>query len=481
MEDLPILAFEKVLSYLELNDLLSARTVSKGWLQSIDNYAIKFGVRSLFVSDLEKEYFSGHHRLMAAEFAKNYISSPKLHSLFGHPMLSALRHLRVCDLDVEKKAPELFDLVNSLVNLESLDLVRVLRHVPWYENLKFKLTLPKLKIIHLDDYRTNDEDPEFKTFTLTLDAPRLSEIQCLSYFPYLDITYPESIETVWVPMEYLLDLQSLKNLKVLHCSTFYELNDSLLSSLQQLKEIHLTKKRTAFEQLHDQKRRNGRSELKIYYHGLCLDSPDDYPQFPDTDGYPLLLQEHLRFMAANYSRLADALPLHRNIYYSDEAVRQMPADFWPRLSNLSEIETWKPVTDEEQFLQLLANCPGVRSLMFNSSQDLFWELCLHPSSLKIQALFLEFTPDDPYRDLSFLLELENLIELTVWSINIKIVPKIFKRLRFMRTLSLDDMRSCQEPLEITKISGKYYLKRDGDYIETRINIEEVMDVLEHYF
>ena len=41
MADLPVVPFEKLLSYLNLEDVLKSRAVCRSWCQMIDNYKVK--------------------------------------------------------------------------------------------------------------------------------------------------------------------------------------------------------------------------------------------------------------------------------------------------------------------------------------------------------------------------------------------------------------------------------------------------------
>lgn len=163
MEDLPDLAFDKVLGYLDLKEVLRARAVSKEFYLKIN----KFRVRSLCYSEWERNFILGKNYLVVNEFAQNFICSSKFELFFanfGRSLLSSLRHLRICDLDVKYEALKFIEIVNSFQKLESLDLVHV-------DSLHgdFKLNLPKLKSIHFEELSDS--------FALTLDTPRLSDIR----------------------------------------------------------------------------------------------------------------------------------------------------------------------------------------------------------------------------------------------------------------------------------------------------------------
>ena len=470
MDDLPILAFEKVLSYLGLKQLLRARTVSKRWRQSIDHYTAKFPVRSLFVSNKEWPYIVGNNHLAAGEFSQNFICSP-IGSLIGQPLLSNLKHLRVCDLDAKDRAPELFSLANSFANLESLDFFCV---EDLFENdFSFTLSLLKLKSIRLDDC-CGIQDWLEATCTLTLDCPRLSEIWIWNYFPRLIIEQTECVEKVTISYSDTLNLESFKNLKLLRCSYFDEPSNSLLSSLKHLKEIHFSNTRSVLEQLQDQKRRNGLNDLKIFYRGLCLDNPNDYPDSNEFI-YDKLDAKLLRAMLANYSGVASEIAFYRTLYYTEIAgVQGVPADFWRRLPHLDTIEIEHAVRDVPRFLDVLSNCPGVRSLRMGGyprkNQDLLDKLSIHHLSSQIQYFNVEFPCPAPGEeqnlalDFSFLLKFENLVQLGAYPIDLEIIPKVFNKLRFMRetwfSFKMPGTSRTSRCMKVVKKSNRFYLYYD---------------------
>lgn len=426
MDDLPNLPFEKVMSYLDLKDLFNVRAVSKRFNLAIDNLK----VRSLCYSRYKSRFVRNKHRLVVGEFARNFIGTRNFESFFtrfGQSILSDLRHLRICDLN--GKTAGLIGITNSFKNLESLHLV----HVCNFGGV-FKLVLPKLKSFRLDDSIVDDHHTSDR-FNWTLDAPRLSAFRVVWYHlpnPRLNVVHPESVETLVISQSSFLDLERFKNLKLLRCERLNLVDYTLLSSLQQLREIHFEDDRSVLERFHEQKQRNRRDELKIYYRGLCLDGPNYYPQ-------SLLLglnQENLRFMIANYSRLAGELAFYYKIRYSDiAAVRRLPLDFWGKLTGLEQIELTELIERAENvkpLLEVLSCCPSVRALAFSwsPSKNLFDQLSAHWSISKIQC----FTFTCYNSDFSFLSKFEHLTELVVKMNDVNVITKIFNELKFTGAL-----------------------------------------------
>ena len=73
MDDLPELPFEKVLSYLSLEDRLKSRAVSRRWYWTINNFKVK----SLCYLDHPAGFIRGKSRLVSGAFARNFISSSR--------------------------------------------------------------------------------------------------------------------------------------------------------------------------------------------------------------------------------------------------------------------------------------------------------------------------------------------------------------------------------------------------------------------
>ena len=95
MDDLPELPFEKVLSYLSLEEVIKPRAVSRRWCKMTDS----FRVGSLCYSRDQKGFIWGKRRLVSGAFAQNFISSTRFASFFstfGPSILSNLKRLRLC-------------------------------------------------------------------------------------------------------------------------------------------------------------------------------------------------------------------------------------------------------------------------------------------------------------------------------------------------------------------------------------------------
>ena len=125
MDELPELPFEQVLSYLNLKDRLKARTVSRAWRNTFDRYSVK----TLCYSARSSDFIFEKSRWVKGEFAENFISSTRFASFFdtfGQTILSSLKHLRLCDIDLcEGDQTTFVRILNPFRQLGQLGLIRV--------------------------------------------------------------------------------------------------------------------------------------------------------------------------------------------------------------------------------------------------------------------------------------------------------------------------------------------------------------------
>ena len=416
MDDLPELPFEKVLSYLSLKDRLKARAVSRRWYRKINSFRVK----SFCFSERPSDFILEKGRWVSGAFAKNFISSTRFTSFFdtfGQTILSSLKHLRLCDVDLSKENPTaVARILNSFSQLEELDIIRVELNKPDVLNLNLPI-LTNLNLEHVEGIEK-----------LTLEAPRLREVKILDYYLTdlrLEIVHGESVERLLIDSLRYAEVKNLKNLKALYIGDDDEtdIDSPFLSGLQQLKEIHLFmwNMRPVISELFEQKQRLGRSDLKIYFCGLLLNGPDD-PAINVLDDHFDVAPEWLVCLAENRSRLADQIPLQSYIYYSgiEGVAPGLEVDLLKRFTDFNKITVDRPVEDIERFLNLLKNCSNIALLWFkcDQPQELFDRL---PEHCAVQSLSI----DRPPSDLTFLFRLKHLIELHLgWSIDRETVRQL---------------------------------------------------------
>ena len=421
MDDLPVLPFKKILSYLSLRDRLRLGAVSRSCREKVHNSRVK----SLCFSSRPCDFILGKSRWVSGVFAQNFINSTKFPSFFdaySHSILSSLKHLRLCDLYLHA-GRALVRALNSFSQLEELHIVRVKCNCTYAE-----LKLPMLTIFHLEEAT---QIPR-----ITLNAPRLRVItlQKIDNFS-LEIVHDESVEKL-IQIDIGRSVRMMKSLKYIYFqnysnySTIYSALSQLkhLNQLKHLQEIH-TNKPDDVSKLFTQKERYGRADLKIYLYGLLLNGPDD-PAI-NAFGYnsDYLSSFRLVCLAENRSRLADEIPFYHSLHYSniERVAPGLEVDVLKRCTNLNQIQVYPPVQDIQRFLDLLKNCARIVELMFNGDhpQDLFDRL---PEHCAVQKLTLSRPPSD----LAFLFRLKNLINLKLeWSIDAELVRKAFNELPFL--------------------------------------------------
>ena len=421
MDELPELPFEQVLSSLSLEDRLKARTVSRAWRSRFDRYP----VNTLCYSSRSSDFIRGNRRWVSGAFAKNFISSTRFATFFdtfAQTILSSLRHLRLCDIDLSKEDPTAFArTLNSFRQLEQLDIIETgLNEHDGCPLPELNLNLPMLTSLQLEDVRGIPG--------LILDAPRLKKIKIL-VCPRLrlEIVHNESVKRLLVDRFKYMEVKNLKNLQYLYVKHLQRIDPTFVSNLQQLKEIH-TNDPNDVSKLFEQKQRLGRVDLKIYLCGLLLNGPDDPARNALGDSsFEFLRGEWLVYLAGNRTRLADEIPFYLFLYYSgiEDVAPGLEADIVKRFTDLNQIAVNQPVRNIERFLDLLKNRENIFDLLFgfdHQRQDLFDRL---PEQCAVQKLYIK----DPPSDLDFLFRLKHLIHLTVcWSIDRETIRRTFEEL-----------------------------------------------------
>ena len=425
MDDLPELPFEKVLSYLSLEDLLKSRAVSRRWYWMIN----RFKVKTLCYSQRPAGFIKGKHRLVSGAFAKNFISSTRFVSFFntfGQKILSNLKHLRLCDLRLNAETmPAFFSTLQSFGQLEELDIIRFTCPFSTAEE-EIKLSLLMLTSIWLKEVHGIKK--------LTLDAPRLLKINvCDSFDLNLELVHAESVKQLRTDKWSVIAVKKLKNLRYLYERSFKRIDSTFLSSLEQLKEVHL-KQPVMISELFEQKQRNGRADPKVYLQGVLLSGPDDSAidslgyYYPDeySDEY----DEDFDLPFENPSRLADEIPFWQRIYYSEIKciAPELQINVLKRFSDLNEIFVEEPVQDIESFLNLLKNLHNIVRLEFQSDQpqNLFDRLPEHCSTLQELIILSELS------DIRFLYRMEHLILLEViCPVDSESIQKVFEANEFL--------------------------------------------------
>ena len=393
IDELPELPFEKVLSYLSLEDRLKARAVSRGWRKKFDSYPVK----SLCYAGDQLAFIKIKRRLVSGAFA--CIFSTKFDSFFnafGRSILSNLKRLRLYELDLnDLNANAFHSTLNSFSQLEELSLFSIDGQV-----IIFELNLPMLTSLHLEGV--------FGIEVVDVDAPRLNKIKVVQCGAYLDlvIVHGESVECLVADLLKCTEVKNLKNLRRIYTEDLTAIDPTFLSDLGQLKEIHIMK-RDEVSNLFEQKQRYGLTDLKIYLWGLLLNGPDDQ-------------------LTENPSRLIAWIPFCKHLNYS--AIERFHPDVANSIvgscTNLYRCTIDEPVQDIERFLALLNKFPNIDTLEFwgDHPQDLFDRL---PEHSAIQSLTIARPPSG----LDFLCKLKDLIYLDVnCSMGPELIRKLFKEL-----------------------------------------------------
>ena len=462
MDDLPLLPFKKVLSYLKLRDRLKSRAVSRKWCQMVDSCKVE----SLCFSEEPIDWILKKHQVDSGVFAQNFISSSSFNGFFkafGRSIFNYLKHLRLYGLDLQTGTGTAFTrTLNSFVHLEELDLIG--KWIP-EKNKKqrtFKLNLPMLKSVQFKNIHGIEK--------LTLNAPVLRKVKLTRCSLSLYLIHGESVETLLIELRSLLSrmkMEGLKNLKHLYVGRGTRIDLPLLFGLDQLKEVHLPSDHDENDvrEIFKLKQRYGRTDLKIYRLGYLLDGPGEPAMH-----FGNLTEVNFPYLAVNSSRLADEIPFRINLLYpAIEGIDpEIQATFLKKLTDLTWIALERKVEDVDRFLNFLQTCcRHITSLVVltDQPQDLFDRL----PDYSVQELNLFRRPFD----LEFLFKLKNLMMLDFqFEIDIELVLRALQEFKFLKRFSVSLCKFLEIFIEIpkgpTKSSKLLKVHIDGEFgLETQ--------------
>lgn len=449
--ELPFEVFRKIFSYLHLDEVLRARAVSRQWCAFIDC----FNLSNLLYSEWPRKFIFDQKRLVSGPFATNFIPSLSFDSFFNayaDSILVRLKHLRICDL---KASSALSDVLNSFTLLKNLELIRIV-------NLDAVIHLVSLSLENL--YIEELEGLE----RLTLDAPKLLNIR-IWFVQYpkmfdLQLVRPEQVESVELDFyNGCLNGGGFKNLKFFYVNDLVGIPESFLQNLEQLREIHLIYPYAVLRSLLNQKQAYERSNLKIFYHGLCLPA-NEYPESSDWLNETVA---DLLIDARNAPNLADKL-LYKTIGFSsiERVFARMPDTLWKRFTNLRKLYVPENPQNMQEFREFLGKFNSVLELEFHIDgprcQRLLDQLADYCPSLQVFRIHC-----DAGLNFEFVLRFRHLTTLSIhYSGGLfeeKLILSIFRELKCLRKLLLN---SCNCTLEInTRKPNEFDLKiNDKDFL-----------------
>ena len=462
MDELPELPFEKVLSYLNLEDRLKARAVSRAWRNKFDRYPVK----TLFYAERPLGFISKNGRLVSGAFTCSFIFSTKFNwffDTFGLSVLSNLKRLSLCDVNLQKVGGNVFaSTLNSFTQLEELSLFRFYRGD---QVTKLELNLPMLTSFQLERVYSIQE--------LILDAPRLRKVRIMGCDRLnLAICHVESVEWLLVDRWGYTEVKKLKHLQNIYLGIYSRIlstiGSTFLSGLDQLKEFH-TVNSVDISNLFEQKLRYGRTDLKIYLRGRLLKGPRD----PAIRSLSLDLNEDTFVqLAKSPSRLADEIPFKDHLNYSpiERVHPELVINILSRCTDLSSIIIDREVQDIERFLNILKKFPNIVKLEFkcDQPQELFDRL---PEHCAVQTLTMDSAP----LGLEFLCNLKHLNDLHVRCLlDTELIRKIFNELPLLSFFKLEyEKNKLQLKATIEAIRKSGWIQPEGYRVG---GLEKAMDV-----
>ena len=413
IDDLPELPFQRILSHLDLVDLIRSRAVCYSWYERINCRKVK----SLCCSHRDSRFMLKKSRWIRSMFVKNFITSPRIDRFldqFAPTIFSHLKHFCLCNIYLyelrrdKNNIPVFAQTLSQFPQLERVEIINTLdidRPEPSERpEIDFKLNLPMCISLNLENVR--------RLKKVTIEAPRLRQIKLVNLdknalVSELDLVHGKSVERlaigglVWTRIE--KNLEKLENLKYLHVLRSSGFDLRCLSRLEKLEELHLHEGNLAsrLEELFQQK-----PSLRVYrLDTLLFGSTNQLATLYRLDDQGLLV-----YLAEQPARLVGGMPFCESLPYEaiERVAPEATIDLLNRFTDLSKIIVDSQIQDVQRFLDLLKSFKNIVRLEFSCDQpqDLFDRL---PEYCAVQELSLQYSPSN----LRFLLRLKQLIALDV--------------------------------------------------------------------
>ena len=289
-------------------------------------------------------------------------------------IFSSLRSLFVCTTNLSYISSSFIETLNSLHQVERLELPFILL------NKKSTLSLLNLIVLSIKQVHGN---------LLRINTRNLQKLKIQSSLDNLDFVYLDKIKYLDC-IEYESYLNRFLNLEYLYVLNIINLDDDLLFNLIKLKEIHFEHDHFAFYSLVNQKRiLDDRQQLSIYHQGL---KKGDYLEHDLNYGSDSLNDENIQIYLSNYTELANQLTFIKYINYSSWQSNELsiPDDFIKKFVNLNGIWITEKIDNQVKFIRLLNDCVSFSFLKLNYSQltQLFYcqlpRLCSTIKNLEIK-------------------------------------------------------------------------------------------------
>ena len=366
MNNLPVEIYHNIFQFLNLNDLLNLRLVSKRIEFILKGYRIK-----------ELNIYNANERSAIQKKSWWFTNQSIEHSIDTSKLLlmkSSLFNIKLKRLRIILPGEKLdfnIDLLlgEELSKFDQIEHLEISLHRINLKQRNIKFSLPNLKVLQMQ------LGQELRT-CIELETPNLKAIGIKfvgdNSFGFIKFNYPLSIQHLNLTLfnnEYLI----LKNLVYLVCDSTTNLNSKVIENYENLKELHYD---------YDPSRRFedsfvcAKQDLKIYKKGvLLLDGGEFIKSSSDSIRFS---PDNLRLIMNNYSNsspISDSLDCMKMLEYAKlikfiknkELIYSLPLDFFERF-NIEVIYVRNIIKDQNQLIQFVQKCKNLSYLNFQNTR-----------------------------------------------------------------------------------------------------------------
>lgn len=389
MEHLPVPLAHRILSYLDLHDLISLRLASKKLNFLVDSFRID----ELIVHNSwpTKRTKGNWFYVKVPQNFLRMVSESEIGLLLAPTGLiktDKLRRLKLDSFNQNLLTIRPADL-NRFHLLEILDID--LDHLRCSNETEC-LFLPKLLALRL---QTSNK------LSIRFVTPRLKALNmCTFQTGSLAFSHPLSVVHLQ-SFTYSSDLRVFTNVAYLEC--YDSLSEEIFESFPKLRTLRIESRCDPMPVVRERNAKDPLHLLKIYHLGVRLNfgTELDVEQFDEHEKFDSINRDRLPFYLRNYNLLIDSLRHAEKLDYStlttwmgkhnNEIVRFQ--EFYERFNDVRVIVVNRRVEDRYCLIRLIYNCPNLYVLKLSDSRldQAFYDLLPEIASLfKLQICESEF-------------------------------------------------------------------------------------------
>lgn len=471
MDILPAEMLEEIFKYLDLEDRIRIRPVSRTWKYLVENLksnrSLILTENSLYKNVEMKRWFIDDYEFKNVDqLFYTFYFLDKLFSKAALTILDLRRLVIYVSFNYEIENPlmiKMFKFVDNFKRLNKLE-INNKGNLELYDK-SMKMNLPELTVLCLKGFKFDE---------IELDMPKLVKVylEIINIDLRIHFKYPQSIKQIKL-LDYNDVLAELVNLESIYIKRVREFESNFLSKFKYLKELNIDDSIEQFACLLEQKDRLGFTELATYFRSILVNDIDyEYKRLVESNSTVMDVYFRDDFVKTDQLPLVQSLDYN---YLEDNSIK-IHKSILDKFVNLECIYTNQKVKDVNKLEQLIRDCKNSLDLTFEDSllSQAFYDR-LPDNHKYIVLLRLSHNFADTDLNLDFIFKLNNLLCFIIdKELSLEFIELIFDRLVKLSTLKFNYKGHSFRVLFIfpEDVYDKYEVKFslfEGDESDDRVN------------